>query len=103
MGPGGPNMQAQSASQGYIKEFYAVDIAVKKTFMKNRMSLSLNVNDIFRTRYNVSHSESVYFNQDYSRISNPQMIRLNFTYNFGKMDAVLFKRKSQGTGEDITQ
>ncbi len=103
MGPGGPNMQAQSASQGYIKEFYAVDIAIKKTFMKNKMSLSLNVNDIFRTRYNVSHSESAYFNQDYSRISNPQMVRLNFSYTFGKMDALLFKRKSQGTGEDITQ
>lgn len=102
-GPGGPNMQAQSASQGYIREFYAIDIAVKKTFLKNRMSLSLNVNDIFRTRYNVSHSESAYFIQDYSRISNPQMVRLNFTYNFGKQDAVLFKRKTQGTGEDITQ
>lgn len=100
---GGPNMQAQSASQGYIKEFYAIDIAIKKTFMKNRMSVSLNVNDIFRTRYNVSYSESAYFIQNYSRISNPQMVRLNFTYNFGKLDAVLFKRKTQGTGEDITQ
>jgi outer membrane receptor protein involved in Fe transport len=103
-GPGGGgNMQAQSASQGYIKAFYAVDIAVKKTFMKNKMSISINVNDIFRTRYSVSHSFSAYFEQDYSRISNPQMVRLNFTYTFGKIDAVLFKRKSQGTGEDITQ
>lgn len=101
-GMGGP-MQAQSASQGYIKEFYAIDIAIKKTFMKNKMSVSLNVNDIFRTRYNISHTESIYFTQDYSRISNPQMVRLNFTYSFGKMDALLFKRKSQGTGEDITQ
>lgn len=100
---GGPNMQAQSASQGYIKEFYAIDIAVKKTFMKNRMSVSVNFNDIFRTRYSTSYSESAYFIQNYSRISNPQMVRLNFTYNFGKMDAVLFKRKTQGTGEDISQ
>jgi ferric enterobactin receptor len=102
-GGGGPNMQAQSASQGYIKAFYAIDIAIKKTFYKNKMSVSINVSDIFKTRYSVSHSYSDYFVQDYSRISNPQMVRLNFSYTFGKLDVVLFKRKSQGTGEEVAQ
>jgi ferric enterobactin receptor len=103
-GPGGgPNMSAQSASQGYIKAFYAVDLAVKRTFYNNRMSLSLSMNDIFKTRYNVNYSESEYLIQNYSRIMNPRMLRLNFTYNFGKVDALLFKRLSKGTGEDITQ
>lgn len=102
-GGGGGGMQAQSTSQGYIKEFYAVDFAIKKTLLKNKMSVSLNINDIFRTRYNISYSESAYFIQDYRRISNPQMVRLNLTYNFGKMDALLFKRKTKGTGEDMSE
>ena len=33
-GPGGPS-QSQSSTQGYIKSSYGVDLALKKTFMKN--------------------------------------------------------------------
>jgi len=103
-GQGGPpNMQAQSASQGYIRDFYAVDFAIKKNFLKNKASISLSVNDIFRTRYTRIYSQNAYFTQDYSRINNPQAIRLNFSYTFGKLDTVLFKRKTAGIGEDISQ
>jgi ferric enterobactin receptor len=102
-GQGGPpNMQAQSASQGYIRSFYAVDFAIKKSFLKNKASLSLSVNDIFRSRYTRIYSENAYFTQDYSRINNPQAIRLNFSYTFGKLDTVLFKRKTAGI-EDAGQ
>lgn len=90
----GPPSQVQSASQGYIKAFYSVDIAVKKTFLKDAASLTLSVNDIFRSRYSVQYSEGVGFSQNYSRLTNPQMIRLNFSYRFGKMDMSLFKRQN---------
>ena len=96
MGP--PGMQAQSASQGYIKSFYGVDIAVKKTFLKdNAASVTLSVSDIFRTRLSEQYSYSDYFIQDYSRLRNPQMFRLTFAYRFGKIDMNLFKRKSSGS------
>lgn len=96
MGP--PGMQAQSASQGYIKSFYGVDIAVKKTFLKdNAASVTLSVSDIFRTRLSDQYSYSDYFIQDYSRLRNPQMFRLTFAYRFGKIDMNLFKRKSSGS------
>lgn len=99
MGPPGFG-QAQSSSQGYIEPFWGVDVAVKKTFLKNDAgSLTLSFSDIFRSRINTQHSESVYFIQDYSRIRDPQMVRLNFAYRFGKMDVNLFKRKSMGTGQ----
>ncbi|HTR28335.1 MAG TPA: outer membrane beta-barrel protein, partial [Puia sp.] len=48
--PGPPNMQSQSASQGYIKPFYEADIAVKKTYLNNRLTTTLSFSDIFRTR-----------------------------------------------------
>jgi ferric enterobactin receptor len=97
---GPPNMQSQSSSQGYIKAFYAVDIAVKRTFLKNdAASVSLSISDIFRTRWSDQYSYSTFFVQEYDRLRDPQMVRLNFSYRFGKMDISLFKRKSQGTGD----
>ncbi|MCW3108795.1 MAG: TonB-dependent receptor, partial [Segetibacter sp.] len=105
-GPGGggpPGMVAQSSSQGYINPFYSVDIAVKKTFLKNKASVSLSVNDIFKSRNQNQYSYSEYFTQQYNRIRNPQMVRLNFAYSFGKIDALLFKRKSQGAEQTGTE
>ena len=92
--PGPPNMQSTSASQGYIKPFYEVDLGVKKSFLKNKLSLSLSYNDIFRSRVQDQYSYSVYFVQDYSRIHDPRMLKLNLMYNFGKVDASLFRRKN---------
>jgi outer membrane receptor protein involved in Fe transport len=99
-GMGGPMMQAQSASQGYIKPFWGVDAAIKKSFLKNQAAtITLSVSDIFATRKQDQYSYSSYFVQDYYRINNPQMFKLNFTYRFGKMDMSLFKRQNtKGSG-----
>ncbi len=98
----GPPSQAQSSSQGYIRPFWSMDAAIKKSFLKNNAAtVTLSVSDIFGTRKSNQHSESIYFVQDYYRLNNPHMVRLNFTYRFGKMDVTLFKRqnlKSQGEG-----
>ena len=96
---GGGFGQAQSASQGYIRPFYGVDIAIKKTFLKdNAASATLSFSDIFRTRKTDQYSESQYFIQNYSRLRDPQMVRLTLAYRFGKIDATLFKRKNNNTG-----
>ena len=102
---GGPmGNQTQSASQGYIRPFYSVDVAISKSFLKaDAATVSLSFSDIFRTRKSDQHSESAFFVQDYSRLRDPQMLRLNFTYRFGKMDVSLFKRKNMNAGGDATQ
>ncbi len=105
-GSGGPFGQAQSSSQGYIKSFWGTDIAVKKSFLKNNAaSLSVSMNDIFRTRIQDQYSESPYFIQNYSRLNNPQIVRVNFTYHFGKMDVNLFKRQNTkaNAAQDVMQ
>jgi len=98
MGPGGggpPMGASQSASQGYIKPSYGIDVAIKKSFLKNdAASITFSVNDIFKTRRSEQYSFSEYFVQNYSRIRDPQMFRLNFAYRFGKLDMSLFKRKN---------
>ncbi|MER3464866.1 MAG: hypothetical protein C4329_11090, partial [Chitinophagaceae bacterium] len=84
-----------SAAQGYIRPNYGVDAAIRYDFLKNKVaSLSLNVNDIFRTRLYDAHSESSLFTQDVTRRRDPQVFRLNFNFRFGKFDPNLFKRKN---------
>ncbi|MEO6290790.1 MAG: outer membrane beta-barrel protein [Ginsengibacter sp.] len=92
---GPPMMQSQSSSQGYISSSWGMDLAFKKSFLKNNAaSVSLSINDIFKTRINSQYSSSDYFIQTYSRLRDPQMFRLNLSYRFGNVDASLFKRKS---------
>jgi hypothetical protein len=105
---GPPMMQSQSASQGYIKPSWGMDLAVKKSFLKNNAaSLSLSISDIFKTRVSSQYSTSDYFIQTYTRLRDPQMVRLSLSYRFGKLDASLFKRKSskgeQNASESIQQ
>ena len=92
--PGPPNMSSQSASQGFIASFYEVDVAAKKTFLSGKMALALSANDLFRNRKQDQYTYSTYFTQNYNRLRDPQMVRLNLSYNFGKIDASLFKRKN---------
>lgn len=96
----GPPMfgAAQSSSQGYIKPSWGIDLAIKKSFLKNdAASVTLSINDIFRTRISEQYSYSDYFTQTYSRLRDPQMFRINFAYRFGKMDMTLFKKKNMRT------
>ena len=90
-----------SAAQGYISPNYGVDAAVRFEFLKNKTAtLSLNVNDIFRTKKYDSYSESPFFIQNVERRRDAQVFRLNFNYRFGKFDASLFKRKNTRS-EDV--
>jgi len=94
-GGGGPMMQAQSSSQGYIQPFYGLDLAFKKSFLKNDVAtVTLSFNDIFRTRGNTQILTGEGFNQTYYRLNNPQNIRLNLSFRFGQMTNNLFKKNS---------
>jgi outer membrane receptor protein involved in Fe transport len=84
-----------SAAQGYQKANYFVDAALRYEFGKTRQaSLSLNMSDVFRSRRQQIFSSSTIFTQDVFRRRDPQLLRLNFNWRFGKFDPNLFKRKS---------
>lgn len=97
----GPHSTVQSTSQGYIDAFWALDASLKKSFLNRKLSVTLAVSDIFGTRRSRSISQSDFFYQDYNRISNPYMVRLNLVWTFGKMDVDLFRRLSKGTGDSV--
>ncbi|MDB5200723.1 MAG: TonB-dependent receptor [Ferruginibacter sp.] len=99
-GGGGGGMMfgggAQITSQGYLKPIYGADLSLKKDFLKNNAaSLTIQFSDIFRSRLYASYVEGADFIQDNSRRRDPQIVRLNFNWRFGKFDVDLFKRKSQ--------
>jgi outer membrane receptor protein involved in Fe transport len=83
-----------NTAQGYTLANWFVDAALRKELMERKATLTLNVNDIFRTRRSGTFTESDLFIQDTWRVRDPQIFRLNFSYRFGKMDMSLFKRKN---------
>ncbi len=102
---GGGNL---ALANGYTEPVYGFDIALKKDFLKDKAaSLSLSMNDIFRTRLYHVHSMSnisptIYTIQETERRRDAQIVRLNFSYRFGKVDVSLFKRKNlKGEQEGI--
>ncbi|HEX7845259.1 MAG TPA: TonB-dependent receptor [Chitinophagaceae bacterium] len=104
-GMGGPMFGGGgNTAQGFVRPVYGVDFAFRYDFLKNKQaSVSLNINDIFRTRVQDVHSESPLVIQDVFRRRDPQIVRINFNWRFGKFDASLFKRKNnrqQGEGMD---
>lgn len=100
-GGGGMFGGGGTSAQGYVRPVYYMDAALRYTFMKdNRASLSINMNDILRTRVSDVHSESAFFIQDVYRRRDPQILRINFNWRFGKFDTSLFKRKSNKPAED---
>ena len=98
---GGMFGQPQSSAQGYIRPNYGVDAAIRYEFLKEKnASVSLSMNDLFRTKRSDVHSESPFFIQDAFRRRDPQVLRLNFNYRFGKFDVSLFKRRNNRTGTE---
>ncbi|MEO6316134.1 MAG: TonB-dependent receptor [Chitinophagaceae bacterium] len=103
-GGGGFGGGPQPSAQGYVNPNYGFDFAVKKEFLKSKAaSVTLSVNDIFKTRKYSYYSYSTIVTQDYSRIRDQQIFRLNFNYRFGKIDASLFKRKNMRSGMEGVQ
>jgi outer membrane receptor protein involved in Fe transport len=102
----GGGFGSQTTAQGYIKPNYGIDAALRFEFLKNRAaSLSLNIQDIFRTKLYRSVSQSPFFYQEVERRRDPQVMRLNFNWRFGKFDPTLFKRKNtrserEGMGDE---
>lgn len=103
-GGGGWGGFVQTTAQGYVKPNYAVDIAIRKEFLKDkRGSISISMNDLFRTRRYATYSESNYFVQEFERRQDWRVARLNFNYRFGKFDQTLFKRKNIRSGMEGMQ
>ena len=105
-GFGGGNL---STANGYSDPVYGFDLAIKKDFLKDKTaSVSLSMNDIFRTRVYKIHSradfsKTIYSIQENERRRDPQLVRLSLNWRFGKFDVSLFKRKNMKAEQEGMQ
>ncbi|MCB0524962.1 MAG: TonB-dependent receptor [Lewinellaceae bacterium] len=86
-----------NTAQGYSIPVWYVDASLRKDLWKRTASLSLSIQDIFRSRKTGSFTESELFTQESWRRRDAQLVRLTFSYRFGKFDVSLFKRKNNNT------
>lgn len=93
---GGPT----NSAQGYSIPVWYVDFSVRKDLWNRKATLTLNIQDILRSRKQGSYTESDYFIQDTWRRRDPQLVRVNFSYRFGKFDTSLFRRKNNRIESD---
>lgn len=83
-----------NTAQGYSIANWYMDVSVKKELLDRKATLTLSINDPFSSRRTGTYSSSALFLQDTWTLRNPQMVRLNFSYRFGKADSSLFRRKN---------
>ncbi len=95
MGGGGMWGGTENTVQGYINPVFGLDLALRKEFTKPKgLSISINVQDVLKTRVNFTHSETDFFVQDTFRRRDWQLVRFQLNWKFGKIDQSLFKRKN---------
>ena len=93
-----------NTAQGYTRDYWFLDVALRKDLFKRKVALTASVSDLLKTRESGSFSESTFFVQDSWRVRNQQLFRVNLSYRFGKPDTSLFKRKNNNmnsSGSDL--
>lgn len=101
-GGGGFGGGPVATAQGYINPRYTFDIALRREWTwkgGNSASLTVSMNDFLRTQLYNTYSESEFLRQISERRRDPQILRVNFTYRFGKFDVNLLKRKNNRDDE----
>ncbi|RAJ05280.1 outer membrane receptor protein involved in Fe transport [Chitinophaga skermanii] len=94
-GGGGGFMMIPTSSQGKVKGFNTLDLAIKKDFLKSKaLSVTLTWQDVYDSRrFGMDLATSSYSQLAY-RKRESEILRLNVSYRFGKFDSQIFKRKN---------
>lgn len=71
-------------TQGKQRESYWLDIALKRSFLKNKASLTVNCSDVFKTRRFITDFTTSSYHQTINRVKETRIGNLTFTYNFGR-------------------
>lgn len=73
-----------------LSEIYYADIAFKRSFLKNKLALSLSMTDVFNTRKWIIQSQNNVFRLNNSSKSDTRIFWIGLTYNINS-----FKSKAQ--------
>lgn len=82
---------------GYMS---GLNIGVKQNLLKNKLQLSLLINDIFETAYLKDYNSMVNgIRQEYSQNNSSRYFRLSLSYQFGN-DKINIRKRSGGNDEE---
>ncbi len=85
---------------GEMAPHQSLDIAVKKDIIKNRLSLSLRVSDVFNTmKFSVSQ-QNIGYNQTFDRKRDSRNVFLSLSYKFGTQSKEQQRKQKRENGED---
>jgi outer membrane receptor protein involved in Fe transport len=80
-----------------LGEIYYADIAIKRSFMKNKLALSLSLTDVFNTRKWIITSDNTAFRLYNSSKNDTRIFWIGITYNINS-----FKSKAQNNNGNET-
>jgi outer membrane receptor for ferrienterochelin and colicins len=75
----------QSNAQGRTLGSYGVNLALSKDILKDKATISLNVNDLFNSRIRISETHLESLNSYSEQQWRQRQINLSFTYRFNKV------------------
>jgi outer membrane receptor protein involved in Fe transport len=73
-------------AQGTIKDTYWFDLALKKSMLKNKLTITANCSDIFKTHRFINDYDLAYYTQTINRVKETRIGNLTVTWRFGKTD-----------------
>jgi outer membrane receptor protein involved in Fe transport len=88
---------------GFNEPVQNFDISISKKFIKNKMTVSLRAEDIFKTRKWASEKDGVGFKSYSSSTYDSRVVYLNISYNFGNTDKYYQKSKKTKQNENENQ
>lgn len=82
-------------AQGRLISVWGIDLAAKKDLIKNKATLTLNMQDIFFTRRFGVKQNQPQFEQTFWRTRETRVLTFSFNYRFGSNDTGSTKRKGK--------
>ena len=85
-------------AQGKTKDFYSIDLGIRKSFLNRTLNLAFTVRDLLNSRGWKRYTWGDTFYQDFEQRPSGQRFTLSLTYNFGNMKEK--KKNSAKSGGD---
>jgi hypothetical protein len=93
-------MAPQTFAQGQMREMWGLDAALKFDMFKSRLSLTMNIADIFNTRRFAIHSYDDYFYGDIYRKRESRIFTVQLAWKFGDINGVNTKKKNNNNNNN---
>jgi hypothetical protein len=88
---------------GFNEPVQNFDISISKKFLKNKMTISFQAEDIFNTRKWASERNGIGFKTNSSSTYDSRVLYLNVSYNFGNTDKYYQQSKKNKKNENENQ